>query len=177
MKGTGNAQPEVERATGSAGETNKQTNKQTDRQTKRQRGKHTWTTEDNTFMKPATKARNNNKLALADCGHPFPSQSEWNILYFMHTILHFVVHRNKAWHSCCTYNTLGHRIRPTGLGQQTEMATWMLYRWWLSLFPKWHKNLQFFPNKETINEVLLKTCDFKQSQLAQSAFQHIFKRS
>jgi len=76
MKGTGNAQPEVERATGSAGETNKQTNKQTDRQTKRQRGKHTWTTEDNTFMKPATKARNNNKLALADCGHPFASQSE-----------------------------------------------------------------------------------------------------
>lgn len=70
-----------------------------------------------------------------------------------------------------------HRIRPTGLGQQTEMATWMLYRWWLSLFPKWHKNLQFFPNNETINEVLLKTCDFKQSQLAQSAFQHIFKRS
>lgn len=122
MKGTGNAQPEVERATGSAGETNKQTNKQTDRQTKRQRGKHTWTTEDNTFMKPATKARNNNKLALADCGHPFPSQSEWNILYFMHTILHFVVHRNKAWHSCCTYNTLGHT--------ESDQLAWASKRRW-----------------------------------------------
>jgi len=80
-----------------------------------------------TFMKPATKARNNNKLALANCLRPPPNEIFCTLCIFR-TILYFVVTRNKAWHSCCTYNTLKHRgAHHPALGQQAEMTTRIYY--------------------------------------------------
>jgi len=126
MKGSGNAGAEVERATGSDGQASTQTQKHRNKQTNARAHSNT-RGQQSTFMKPATKARNNNKLALANCLRPPPNEIFCTLCIFR-TILYFVVTRNKAWHSCCTYNTLKHRgAHHPALGQQAEMTTRIYY--------------------------------------------------